>query len=100
MGKKLLTLRVGKIQYDYMNCQIRLRKVGGFWLGMNEAEEGQSDHIQALRDSLGEKSISNLILKNISQGEGEEVPISFFGLCHFRYGGQFWSSAFRMKELD
>jgi len=28
-------------------------------------------------------------LKTFSQGKAEEVSISFFGLCHFTYGGRF-----------
>lgn len=34
-GKKI------KTEYNYMNCQISLRKIGGFWLDINEGEKGQ-----------------------------------------------------------
>lgn len=44
-----------------MSCQSRLRKVGGFWLDISEAEKGSGvsadhcHHIQAMQDSLGKK---------------------------------------------
>lgn len=38
-----MTLRVGKIktEYNFMNCQIRIRKIGGFWLDISGGENDQ-----------------------------------------------------------
>lgn len=79
-----MMLRVGKIKtkYNYVNCQIWLRKVGGFWLHVSEGENGQvvlaSQQVipYELCKTRGKKTYMNSDLKMVNQDEAEEVSVS------------------------